>query len=213
MTKKQPTKKGGSKGKGRGSKKAIRARVDADAKPAQELAQATYVETFKLYLNNPDEATDLLTLLSRLDAGETLAGIAAADEQAAAEAERAADERAERRKAEICAKPEPKDKTRDAWRIWKLRRIEADFRSGDTERYGAAWREFRSFLHDFDRDNRATVNKTLALLPTLIMGYQNEVKEATRPARSAAARNGAQTRAARKGKGASRRTANARGAC
>jgi hypothetical protein len=134
-------------------------------------------------------------IVARCDAGVTL-------REQAEEAETRGRERAEQRKAEQLAKPEPKDKTRDAWRIWKLRQIEADFRSDDQERYSAAWATFRRFLHDFDRDNRATVNRALALLPTLLIGYQNEVKEQTRGKRSEAARRGAQARrasAAKKG--------------
>lgn len=85
---------------------------------------------------------DLKALLARVDAGEDLDAIAAQDDERRRES-------GGRRKAKELAKREPKDKTSDAWRYWKLRRIEAGMRGDDPEAKAEAWREFWRFFEAF----------------------------------------------------------------
>jgi hypothetical protein len=99
--------------------------------------------------------------------------------------------------------PEPKDKTSDEWRHWTLRRIRADFESGDAERYSRAWRKFDGLLKaQWLDENRNHVSISLPMLAPLVMGLQQAHEYERQEARSAAARKGAQTRrtkAAKKG--------------
>lgn len=169
--------------------------------PREELFTLIFTRAAREWIDEPhkdparDPWLDLLAILDRAETEECFdfEKLAAEHETRLAEIQREV-------KAEELAKPEPKDKTSAAWRYWKLRHIEADFRSDDMERYVSAWAEFRRFLHEFDRDNRATVTRALSLLPTLIEGYQNEIKVRTEPQRREAARRGAQTRKAKAAK-------------
>jgi hypothetical protein len=106
--------------------------------------------------------------LARTKAGESLAAIYA-EREAARERRQAA------REAENLNAPEPKDKTSDEWRYWKLRRLERAFagRREDGEAYAEAWREFRALLDGLlaDEDFWHTGNAR-ALLPTLIIARQ-----------------------------------------
>jgi hypothetical protein len=135
----------------------------------------------------------LKDIIKRVDAGEDL--------EAIAEEEKAqGGERAEAYKVEQSAKPEPKDKTSDEWRYWKLRRIEAGFYDyeGDTEKYAEAWREFREFFHGYMKN--ATVESAIALLPTLITTHQRQLAYERQDRRRDAGRRGAQTRKAKAAK-------------
>ncbi len=68
--------------------------------------------------------------------------------------------------------PEPKDKTSDEWRYWKLRRMEKAF-DGDGEAYKQAWTEVTDLLKGLmaEADFWHTGNAR-ALLPTLIIARQ-----------------------------------------
>jgi hypothetical protein len=106
--------------------------------------------------------------LARTQAGESLAAIYAGRE--AARARRRAE-----REAENLNAPEPKDKTSDEWRYWKLRRMEKAFeeRGENGEAYAEAWREFRALLDGLlaDEDFWHTGNAR-TLLPHLIIARQ-----------------------------------------
>jgi len=144
---------------------------------------------------------ELRDLLARLDAGETL------EEIEQSERERYEREQDTRRAADL-AKPEPKDKTSDAWRIWKLRQIEHAF--GDERMkpegkaaYTAAHNYFRDLLTglyccaDFYR-----TDFILRLLPELI-GIRQEIDEMyAYERRMRAGVKGAETREANKAKSA-----------
>jgi antitoxin (DNA-binding transcriptional repressor) of toxin-antitoxin stability system len=69
--------------------------------------------------------------------------------------------------------PEPKDKTSDEWRYWKLRRMEKAFDASDREAYAEAWREFRALLDGLmaEPDFWHTGNAR-TLLPDLIIARQ-----------------------------------------
>lgn len=104
----------------------------------------------------------LCEIVGKADAGESLDDIAA--ERRAAMSQRDAE-----RDADALAKPEPKDKTSDAWRLWKLAQFRHAFTGeGHTsEQYGAAWREFEGLLKGLTDDGGFWyVNNALRLLPT-----------------------------------------------
>jgi hypothetical protein len=68
---------------------------------------------------------------------------------------------------------EPKNKSSLAWLCWTLCRVRANFESGDVERYGRAWREFRELLFATWKDEgRNCVGFALAMLAPLVMGSQ-----------------------------------------
>jgi hypothetical protein len=136
----------------------------------------------------------LKEIVRRVDAGESLARIR--DER-----QRAIQERGERYEAEEVSKPEPKDKTSDEWRYWKLRRIAAGFDSEDVETYGAAWAEFWNFFDGYKHD-RADVRGARRLLPMLIIAYQDELEGERYERRMRAGMKGAKTRKANKAKAA-----------
>lgn len=132
----------------------------------------------------------LLDLIARVDAGADLNALH--DE---AKRDRAAS--AEAYKSEELSKPEPKDKTSDEWRYWKLRQIEAGFASDDVEKYREAWREFWQFFDGYKLD-RADTGSVRELLPTLIIAYQGQL-EYERQERAGI--KGGKTRSANKAKG------------
>jgi hypothetical protein len=118
------------------------------------------------------EAADLRKIVERVDSGETLDGIAAADEQAEKDAER---EMRERPAPEL-SQPEPKDKTSRDWRIWKLRHIEAGFDAPrDSAEWVQAWRDFDEFFEHFAGDS-LNVTTATAILPSLIIAWQDSQK-------------------------------------
>ncbi len=126
--------------------------------------------------------------LARIQAGESLAAIYDAREAARARRQAA-------REAEQLNAPEPKDKTSDEWRYWKLRRMERAFGGDDGEGYAAAWSEFSDLLKglmaeaDFWRTGNAR-----ALLPRLIIARQRIDQQNAREKRRRASVKGAETR-------------------
>jgi len=69
--------------------------------------------------------------------------------------------------------PEPKDKTSDEWRHWKLRRMGQAFEGEDSGAYARAWDEFRSLLKGLLTDPGFWhVSHACALLPHLIIARQ-----------------------------------------
>ncbi|MFL6283554.1 MAG: hypothetical protein ACJ74Q_10485 [Pyrinomonadaceae bacterium] len=227
-TKKQSTKKSTAKGKARGDADALKlahrvAEIYAEAKgrgdredfimqaadevttsggegvmlssPASEFFVPFFVAAVRDLSPEYRALVEVKSIVTRYDAGVTLREIA--EEEEARGRERAA-----KHKAEQLAKPEPKDKTSDAWRIWKLRQIEAGFydHEGSTEKYVEAWREFREFFHGYMKN--ATVESAVALLPTLITAHQRQLAYERQDRRQDAARRGAQTRKTNKAKGA-----------
>ncbi len=130
--------------------------------------------------------------LARTQAGESLGAIHA--EREAARSARQADREAERMNA-----PEPKDKTSDEWRYWKLRRMGRAFDGDDRETYAEAWREFRALLEGLlaDKDLWHTGN-ACTLLPHLIIARQEIDQQNARAKRQRAGVKGAAAR--RKGK-------------
>jgi hypothetical protein len=81
---------------------------------------------------------DLRDLLERLDAGEPLEEIERSER-------RRYERKQSRQRAAMMKRPEPKDKTSDEWRYWKIRNLEAALQDGDVE----AWGEFWSYLDAF----------------------------------------------------------------
>lgn len=133
-------------------------------------------------------------IIRRLNRGETA-------EQIIRDIESRRKQVSEKCLARILAKPEPKDKTSDEWRYWKLRHMEQAFQgSGDREAYRQAWDEFEALLMGLMRDEDFWhVNNALALLPHLIIARQEIDRMNARDKRSKAAMKAAQTRAAQKG--------------
>jgi hypothetical protein len=69
--------------------------------------------------------------------------------------------------------PEPKDENSAGWRHWTMRRIRADFESGDPERYAAAWAYYDKLFKGLAADqNFFHVSFALRLLPQLIQAKQ-----------------------------------------
>jgi hypothetical protein len=98
--------------------------------------------------------------------GESLAAIHAGRE--AARARRHAEREAERLNV-----PEPKDKTSDEWRYWKLRRMERAFDGEDGAEYKQAWAEFTALLKGLMADESFWhTGNARALLPHLIIARQ-----------------------------------------
>ncbi len=95
--------------------------------------------------------------------------------------------------------PEPKDKTSNEWRYWKLRRMEKAFDGEDSEAYAEAWREFRALLTGLmaEADFWHTGN-ACTLLPHLIIARQEIDQQNARAKRQRAGVKGAAAR--RKGK-------------
>ncbi len=126
--------------------------------------------------------------LTRTKAGESLAAIYA-------EREAARERRCAAREAEQLNAPEPKDKTSDKWRYWKLRRMERAFDASDREAYKQAWAEFTSLLKGLmaDEDFWHTSNAR-ALLPHLIIARQRIDQQIAYEKRSLAGVKGAETR-------------------
>ena len=109
--------------------------------------------------------------LKRTQAGESLAAIYAGRE--AARARRHAE-----REAERLTMPEPKDKTSDEWRYWKLRRMERAFDGEDGAAYRQAWQEFKLLLNDLMADESFWhTGNARALLPRLIIARQQIDKQ------------------------------------
>jgi hypothetical protein len=99
-------------------------------------------------------------------------------------------------------KPEPKDKTSNEWRYWKIRQLEAGFDGpSDAKGYELAWDEFKALLRGLMSDeNFWHVSNAKALLPHLIIARQSIDKMNAREKRSQAAMKGAQTRRKKGGK-------------
>lgn len=108
----------------------------------------------------------LQEIVRRVDAGESLAEIR--DER-----QRAMRECGERHEAEEAAKPEPKDKTSDEWRYWKLRQMEAALTGTDSEEFQAARLEVAELIGTalalLEPGNTSTV---ISILPSLIAHRQ-----------------------------------------
>jgi len=139
-------------------------------------------------VKNPDaawawQAYDAIQkTLKRTQAGESLAAIHAGRE--AARARRHAEREAERLNA-----PEPKDKTSDEWRYWKLRRMERAFDGADGAAYEQAWQEFKLLLNDLMADeNFWHTGNARALLPSLILARQQIDKQNAREKKVRAAK-------------------------
>lgn len=146
------------------------------------------ITTGNVMLHGAQKAYERLReIVRRVDAGETLAQIRDERKDGMREA-------GERHEAAEATKPEPKDKTSDAWRYWKIRQIEAGFESRNTEEYGAAWREFRRLFDVFFQSNSATVETAREILPGLLLGFQQAEGYKQRERRSETARKGAATR-------------------
>jgi hypothetical protein len=158
--------------------------------PASEFFVPFFVEAVRDLSPKYRALVEIKNIVARYDAGMTL-------REMVEEEEARGRERAEAYKAETIAKPEPKDKTSDEWRYWKLRRIEAGFtdHEGSTEKYAEAWREFREFFHGYMKN--ATVESAVALLPTLITAHQRQLAYERQDRRRDAGRRGAQTRKAK----------------
>lgn len=111
----------------------------------------------------------LQEILTRLDAGETLEAIAA-DHEAQMR------KHSEKSRRKMLAKPEPKDKTSDEWRHWKLRQWEAAFKQGadDAAAYTRAWTEFRALFDGLIADGDFwNVRNALALAPDLLIARRD----------------------------------------
>ncbi len=105
-------------------------------------------------------------ILKRLKKGETAESIIRAFD-------RAREEWRAEREAEMLNAPEPKDKTSDEWRYWKLRRMEQAFEGEDSEAYDRAWDEFKALLDGLLADPSFWhVSNAQALLPRLIIARQ-----------------------------------------
>jgi hypothetical protein len=109
-------------------------------------------------------------ILDRLDKGES-------PEAITQDFSRRLKESVARREAEERAQPEPTDKTSDAWRYWKLRRMERAFRGEDG---ATAQREvLREFTRLAKRAIRYAVVNTYhaeKMLPDLIIACQDAEK-------------------------------------
>ena len=126
--------------------------------------------------------------LARIQAGESLAAIYDARE-AARSARQAA------REAEQLNAPEPKDKTSDEWRYWKLRRMERAFEGGDGAAYKEAWAEFTALLKGLMADESFWhTGNARTLLPHLIIARQEIDRTAAFEKRQSAAAKGTATR-------------------
>jgi hypothetical protein len=140
----------------------------------------------------------LKDIIKRVDAGEDL--------EAIAEEEKAQGrERGEAYKVEQSAKPEPKDKTSDEWRYWKLRQVESAFdtQAGNSEAYNAAHDYFRELLTSlYNDEDFYNASHILALLPQLIIARQSIDETNRYEHRMRAGMKGAQTRKANKAKAA-----------
>jgi hypothetical protein len=120
--------------------------------------------------------------LKRTQAGESLAAIYAGRE--AARARRHAEREAERLNA-----PEPKDKTSDEWRYWKLRRMERAFDGEDGAAYKQAWAEFTALLKGLMAEEGFWhTGNARALLPRLIIARQQIDKQNAREKKVRAAK-------------------------
>jgi hypothetical protein len=120
--------------------------------------------------------------LARTEAGESLAAIYA-EREAARSARQAA------REAENLNAPEPKDKTSDEWRYWKLRRMERAFDGGDGAEYKQAWAEFTALLKGLMADESFWhTGNARTLLPHLIIARQQIDKQKARAKKVRAAK-------------------------
>ncbi len=121
-------------------------------------------------------------LLQRVKCGEALASIIA-------DFRGQLDAGAEARLERWLTMPEPKDKTSDEWRYWKLRRMERAFDGEDGAEYKQAWQEFKLLLNDLmaEEDFWHTGNAH-ALLPHLIIARQQIDKQKARAKRVRAAK-------------------------
>jgi hypothetical protein len=121
-------------------------------------------------------------LLQRVKCGEALASIIA-------DFRGQLDAGAEARLERWLTMPEPKDKTSDEWRYWKLRRMERAFDGEDGAEYKQAWQEFKLLLNDLmaEEDFWHTGNAH-ALLPRLIIARQQIDKQKARAKRVRAAK-------------------------
>ncbi len=120
--------------------------------------------------------------LARTEAGESLAAIYA-EREAARSARQAA------REAENLNAPEPKDKTSDEWRYWKLRRMERAFEDEDGAEYKQAWAEFTALLKGLMADESFWhTGNARTLLPHLIIARQQIDKQKARAKKVRAAK-------------------------
>ncbi|MGA9997392.1 MAG: hypothetical protein WBP93_18380 [Pyrinomonadaceae bacterium] len=109
---------------------------------------------------------------------------------------------AARREAERNA-PEPKDKTSDEWRYWKIRQLTRAFTCDETgrEEYDAAWEEFKALLNGLLADgNFWHTSNAIHLLPDLLIARQEIDRMNKRERKSDAAMKAAATRKARQQK-------------
>jgi hypothetical protein len=107
----------------------------------------------------------LLDLIRRVDEGADLNQLR--DEENRQRAERSA-----RYEVEELAKPEPKDKTSDEWRYWKLRQMKNALRGEDKAAASAAVEEFIGYAEGFLGQRRFVVSEVEELLPDLIIFWQ-----------------------------------------
>jgi hypothetical protein len=171
--------------------------------PRDELFTFLFVRAAEEYRDaeTPNHWTDLLDILDR---AETEEGFDFEKERE--ERDQRWKEIGEQIKAEELAKPEPKDRLSDAWRYWKLRRIEHAFASGSSaslEDYAEAWDYARELLLGLVACGSFwRVDFILPLLPQLIIARQ-QIDEADRYERRVrAGMKGAETRKRNKAKAA-----------
>jgi hypothetical protein len=107
----------------------------------------------------------LLDLIRRVDEGADLNELR---DKAEAEAEE------KRRRTKLTA-PEPKDKTSDEWRYWKIFRMEEALRKGDVEAWGEFWSYFDGFkdvLLSREGYTAADASAARQMLPDLLIFWQ-----------------------------------------
>jgi hypothetical protein len=121
-------------------------------------------------------------LLQRVKCGEAL-------ESVIADFRGQLDAGAEARLERWLTMPEPKDKTSDEWRYWKLRRMERAFDGEDGAAYRQAWQEFKLLLNDLMAvEEFWHTGNARALLPHLIIARQQIDKQKARAKRVRAAK-------------------------
>lgn len=107
----------------------------------------------------------LLDLIQRVDEG---ADLKALRDEAEAQAE------GKRRRTKLTA-PEPKDKTSDEWRYWKIFRMEEALRKGDVEAWGEIWSYFDGFkdvLLSREGYTAADASAARQMIPDLLIFWQ-----------------------------------------
>ncbi|HEX8177849.1 MAG TPA: hypothetical protein VF543_22360 [Pyrinomonadaceae bacterium] len=87
--------------------------------------------------------------------------------------------------------PEPKDKSSNDWRVWKVRQLERAFNGTDAKAYDAAWTEYQALLRGLVSDRQFYhVSYALALLPHLLAARQEIDATIAREKRSSQKRGG-----------------------